>query len=52
MKLVFLYSHGLFNSSLFLKNGPEGKMMLPMKNQQTAFENIYLKAQEGMSGQV
>ncbi|CAM4560648.1 unnamed protein product [Leuciscus chuanchicus] len=37
--------------SLFLKNGPEGKMMLPMKNQQTAFENIYLKAQEGMSGQ-
>ncbi|XP_077063729.1 serine-protein kinase ATM [Siphateles boraxobius] len=37
--------------SLFLKNGLEGKMMLPMKNQQTAFENIYLKAQEGMSGQ-
>ncbi|KAK7172240.1 hypothetical protein R3I93_004526 [Phoxinus phoxinus] len=37
--------------SLFLKHGLEGKMMLPMKNQQTAFEDIYLKAQEGMSGQ-
>ncbi|XP_050985185.1 serine-protein kinase ATM [Labeo rohita] len=38
---------------LFLKKGLDGsgKMMLPLKNQQTAFENIYLKAQEGMSGQ-
>lgn len=26
--------------------------MLPLKNQQMAFENIYLKAQEGMRGQV
>ncbi|XP_067221098.1 serine-protein kinase ATM isoform X2 [Chanodichthys erythropterus] len=39
--------------SLFLKKGLDsgGKMMLPLKNQQTAFENIYLKAQEGMRGQ-
>uniref|UniRef100_A0A672RVI7 Serine-protein kinase ATM n=1 Tax=Sinocyclocheilus grahami TaxID=75366 RepID=A0A672RVI7_SINGR len=39
--------------SLFLKKGPDGsgKRMLPLKNQQMAFENIYLKAQEGMRGQ-
>uniref|UniRef100_A0A8C1WDE1 non-specific serine/threonine protein kinase n=1 Tax=Cyprinus carpio TaxID=7962 RepID=A0A8C1WDE1_CYPCA len=36
--------------SLFLKKGPDGSgtMMLPLKNQQMAFENIYLKAQERM----
>ncbi|XP_069003708.1 serine-protein kinase ATM [Embiotoca jacksoni] len=27
---------------------PEKRKMLPLKHQQTAFENIYLKAQEGM----
>ncbi|XP_051534451.1 serine-protein kinase ATM isoform X2 [Myxocyprinus asiaticus] len=38
---------------LFFMKGEDdgGKMMLPLKNQQTAFENIYLKAQEGMRGQ-
>ncbi|XP_062844079.1 serine-protein kinase ATM [Trichomycterus rosablanca] len=29
----------------------EQKKMLPLKHQQTAFENIYLKAQEGMTDQ-
>ncbi|XP_059370854.1 serine-protein kinase ATM isoform X1 [Carassius carassius] len=39
--------------SLFLTKAPDGSgtMMLPLKNQQMAFENIYLKAQEGMRGQ-
>ncbi len=52
--MVFHYSHKLLYSSLFLKKGLDGsgKMMLPLKNQQMAFENIYLKAQEGMRRQV
>ncbi|KAI4877690.1 hypothetical protein NFI96_016764 [Prochilodus magdalenae] len=35
---------------LFLEKGQSGgqKKMLPLKNQQTAFENVYLRAQEGM----
>lgn len=39
--------------SLFLKKALHSsrKMMLPLKNQQTAFENIYLKAQEGIRRQ-
>ncbi|TRY58045.1 hypothetical protein DNTS_022698 [Danionella cerebrum] len=39
--------------SLFLKKatGRNRRMMLPLKNQQTAFENIYLRAQERMRGQ-
>ncbi|KAI5629497.1 serine-protein kinase ATM, partial [Silurus asotus] len=35
---------------LFLEKvdwGKEQKKMLPLKHQQTAFENVYLKAQEG-----
>lgn len=27
---------------------PDKKKMLPLKHQQKAFENVYLKAQEGM----
>ncbi|XP_076837050.1 serine-protein kinase ATM isoform X2 [Brachyhypopomus gauderio] len=37
---------------LFLEkpvDGEEQKKMLPLKHQQTAFENVYLKAQEGMT---
>ncbi|XP_028818161.1 serine-protein kinase ATM isoform X2 [Denticeps clupeoides] len=33
------------------KDGLEKKCMLPLKHQQTSFENIYLKAQEGMKVQ-
>lgn len=40
---------------LFLEMTPdslEKRKMLPLKCQQTAFENVYLKAQEGMRVQV
>lgn len=40
-----------FLSRLFLEIKPESpgkRRMLPLKNQQAAFESIYLKAQEGM----
>ena len=40
---------------LFLEMTPdslEKRKMLPLKCQQTAFENVYLKAQEGMRLQV
>lgn len=33
---------------LFVDMRPEYRKMLPLKNQQEAFENLYLKAQEGM----
>ncbi|XP_065137946.1 serine-protein kinase ATM [Paramisgurnus dabryanus] len=36
---------------LIKREDGEGKIMLPLKHQQTAFENIYLKAQERMRGQ-
>lgn len=42
-------------SRLFLDKADQHgqqKKMLPLKHQQTSFENIYLKAQEGMTGQV
>lgn len=32
--------------------GGESRKLLPLKRQQMAFENIYLKAQEGMKAQV
>lgn len=38
-------------SRLFLEmrsESPDTRKMLPLKHQQRAFENIYLKAQEGM----
>uniref|UniRef100_A0AAY5F543 non-specific serine/threonine protein kinase n=1 Tax=Electrophorus electricus TaxID=8005 RepID=A0AAY5F543_ELEEL len=36
---------------LAVRTGGEKKQLLPLKHQQMAFENIYLKAQEGMSTQ-
>lgn len=38
-------------SRLFLEvrpGDPDGRKMLPLKQQQEAFENVYLKAQQGM----
>lgn len=46
-----MFSLFCFVSRLFLEkkpDNPDRRKMLPLKHQQAAFENIYLKAQEGM----
>uniref|UniRef100_A0A673I416 non-specific serine/threonine protein kinase n=1 Tax=Sinocyclocheilus rhinocerous TaxID=307959 RepID=A0A673I416_9TELE len=50
--LADAHHHVCMLAALSVERLADGKRMLPLKNQQMAFENIYLKAQEGMRGQV
>lgn len=50
-----IFNHFLYSTRLFLEITPEHpdrRKMLPLKHQQAAFENLYLKTQEGMRPQV
>ena len=49
--IILVFSLFCFVSRLFLEmkhEHPDRRKMLPLKHQQAAFENVYLKAQEGM----
>uniref|UniRef100_A0A671SGL5 non-specific serine/threonine protein kinase n=1 Tax=Sinocyclocheilus anshuiensis TaxID=1608454 RepID=A0A671SGL5_9TELE len=48
--LADAHHHVCMLAALSVERLADGKRMLPLKNQQMAFENIYLKAQEGMRG--